>query len=516
MGLGGSTTGRVVALFLVVAILPSACKSKLTGQLVEPESAATLDREAAVLKAHMLDGRVYVLEDWSVSGERVSGDGELYGVDRAVEETGFLGFPIDSVAIFETNRLHAFPPAVAALSVLTVASVGLAIYCASAEKVCFGSCPTFYVEGDAPAQLQAEGFSASVSPALEATDLDALYRADASVDELRLRMTNEALETHVVRYVDLLVASRPEGGRTFATRSGELWQATQLIEPSSCGAEEGDCLEKSTAFDGVERHSLADSADLAAREYVELEFPAMPAGEIGIVVAARQTLMSTYLFYQSLAFMGRSAGHWLAMLERGDAAVKARAGGIGQVLGRVEVMVEDGSGGWVVGGDVGETGPLATDVQLVAIGRSNGEPLSIRLRLTRGLWRLDWIAAVVLDRPAAVQRLSPKLVLRDGVKDDEALSRIADREAKLVTLPGDEYTFVYPLPADGAPHELFVETRGYYLEWMREEWLADEDPASAAMIFLNPRAALRVLAPQFKQIEPKMEELFWSSRYVRH
>jgi hypothetical protein len=515
MALGGSTTGRSVALLLAVSIFSSACTSKLTRQLVEPESAATLDKKAAVLKAHMLDGQVYVLNDWNVTAERVSGDGQLFGVDRALEKTGLFEFPIDSVAIFETNRLHSYPPAVAALSVLTVASVGLAIYCAAAEKVCFGSCPTFYVEGDAPAELQAEGFSASVSPVLEATDLDALYRADLSGDELRLRMTNEALETHVVRHVDVLAASRPEDGRTFATRSGELWQATQLIEASSCAAEEGDCRADIAAFDGVERYSLADSADLSAREYVELEFPGMPAGEIGIVIAARQTLMSTYLFYQGLAFMGTSAGHWLAALERGGSALKARAGGIGQVLGRVEVMVEDGSGDWVVAGDVGETGPLVTDVQLVRIGRLNGEPLSIRLRLTRGLWRLDWIAAAALDGPAAAQRLSPKLVLRDGVQDDEVLKRVVDRDAKLVTLPGDVYTFVYALPADGAELELFVETRGYYLEWMREEWLADEDPARASLMFLDPQAALRALAPRFKQIEPRMEELFWSSRYVR-
>ncbi len=515
MRFGSSTTGRSVAFLLFVSILTTACASKLTRQLVEPESAATLDRKAAILKAHMLDGRVYVLRDWNVAGARVSGDGELLGVNRAVENTGTFGFSIDSVAIFETNSLSTYPPAVAALSILTVASVGLAIYCATAEKVCFGSCPTFYVEGDAPADLQAEGFSASVSPALEATDLDALYRVELPGDELRLRMTNEALETHVVRYVDVLAASRAEGGRTFATRSGELWQATQLIEASSCMAEQGDCREEVAVFDGLERYSLADSADLAAREYVDLEFPALPAGEIGIVIAARQTLMSTYLFYQGLAFMGTSAGHWLAALERGDSALKARAGGIGQVLGRVEVLLKNESNDWVVAGDVGETGPLATDVQLVRLGASSGEPLRVRLRLTRGLWRLDWIAAAVLEGRATVQRLSPRLVLRDGIQDDEALRQIVDRDAKLVTLPGDVYTFVYALPASGAERELFVETRGYYLEWMREEWLSDENPASAAQIFLDPPAALRALAPRFKQIEPKMEELFWSSRYVR-
>ena len=64
-------------------------------------------------------------------------------------------------------------------------------------------------------------------------------------------------------------------------------------------------------------------------------------------------------------------------------------------------------------------------------------------------------------------------------------------------------------------YELFLESRGYYLEWVRKEWLADENPALAAMMLINPERALHVLAPDFKKIEPEMEEVFWSSRYEK-
>ncbi len=63
--------------------------------------------------------------------------------------------------------------------------------------------------------------------------------------------------------------------------------------------------------------------------------------------------------------------------------------------------------------------------------------------------------------------------------------------------------------------ELFLESQGYYLEWMREEWIADEDLAQAARFFRSPRRVLRDLAPEFKAIEATMEDLFWSSRYVK-
>ena len=74
-----------------------------------------------------------------------------------------------------------------------------------------------------------------------------------------------------------------------------------------------------------------------------------------------------------------------------------------------------------------------------------------------------------------------------------------DSSNALTTFPGDEYTFVYDLPQDFGNYELFLESRGYYLEWMRQEWLREENQDLAAMMFADPQSPLRLLAPQFKQ-----------------
>ena len=92
---------------------------------------------------------------------------------------------------------------------------------------------------------------------------------------------------------------------------------------------------------------------------------------------------------------------------------------------------------------------------------------------------------------------------------------LTDPKKALTTLPGDVYTLVYQLPKDFESYELFLESRGYYLEWIREEWLSDENPALAAMMLFNPERALRVLAPEFKKIEVDMEKKFWGSRYEK-
>jgi hypothetical protein len=190
-------------------------------------------------------------------------------------------------------------------------------------------------------------------------------------------------------------------------------------------------------------------------------------------------------------------------------------GGIGQRLGGIEVFVRDESGDWVAAGRLGETGPLATNVNLLPLPPLPPGPCEIRLRLTKGCWRLDSIGLAILEGPVRPLRLPPAEVLRAGRPDPSARRRLCDPAQTLTTLPGDKYTLVYRLPAGSFPYELFLESRGYYLEWIREPWLAEEDAAAAAMMIFQPEIALRRLAPAFKEIEPELEDLFWGSRYVR-
>src|SRR5262245_58155718 len=288
----------------LAAVLLAACPQHVTHVVSLPAEARTLDHDSPFLKVHMKDGGLYVLERWRVDDAEVSGDGKRYLPDRTVVGTGNFRVPLPAVALFETNVVHD-SPSVAMMSVLTGASVALTAFCLADTKACFGSCPTFYL-GD---RLVAEGFSDSIAPSLEATDVDAIGPSRGGAIELT--MTNEALETHVVKAVALLAAPRPPGGRVFADEDGALWPATDLAAPERCRAAEGDCRAALAAADGVERESPADGQDLAAPETIELEFPAA-GGPLGLVVAMRQTLMSTYLLYQGLAWLGGDAVDWLA------------------------------------------------------------------------------------------------------------------------------------------------------------------------------------------------------------
>ncbi len=505
---------RAAALLLACAALLAGCVKQLERRLTRPESSATVDRRSPFLKAHMPDGTLYVLSPWSMdrASAAVMGQGAWLDVNRAELGRGTFRIPVDSVVLFETNVVRP-SPGVAALGVITGISVGITIACAADPKACFGSCPTFYATDGARELLQAEGFSSSIAPSLEARDVDALYRARGAGPRFTLRMVNEAYETHVVRTANLLAVPRAGGTRVFLDDTGGFWATTAPVAPTACAAAEGDCLDAVRAFDGTERQSLADSTDLAARESVEVAFPRARGERHAVVLASRQSLLPTYLLYQAFAYLGTSVGQWMAAFERADPATRRRVDDVAATLGGIEVQVADAAGRWVTVTAVRETGPLAADVKLVPLP-AGSDPARVRLRLARGAWRVDWVALTTITGAVHPMRLAPAAVLRDGAPDASARARLLDDARVLVTYPGDEYTLRYDLPRPVDEYELFLESRGYYLEWMRQEWIAEENPVRAAQLFTRPAEALKALAPAFKRVESRLEAAFWRSRYA--
>lgn len=504
---------RALLFASLVSLVAVGCVQRLHRAVSPPDALRTVDRRAPFLKVHMRDGSLYALSPWTAdeAGRRVSGTGTRYGVDRQELERGSFTVSLDSVALFETNVARP-SPSVGALSVITAITAGVALYCATDTKACFGSCPTFYVTDGTRDVLQAEGFSASVAPSLEARDVDALFRARPRGREVRVKMVNEAYETHVVRYANLLAVPRAANRRVLADDAGRFWSVTGPVAPSRCLAPEGDCASTLASFDERERLSKADSTDLATRETVDLVFDVAPEAP-ALVLASRQSLLPTYLLYQAFAYLGTSVGEWLAALERADVATARRAGALAAALGGIDVMVPDGAGGWDSVATIRETGPLAADVRLIPLPVS-GNPVRVRLRMAKGAWRLDAVGLASIEGSVEPLRLEPSEVFAGGHLASEARSQLLAPTNRLVTFPGDAYTLVYRLPDEAARYELFLETKGYYLEWMRTEWLAEENPARAAALFLDPRGSLRRLAPEFKRVEPQLEAAFWRSKYA--
>jgi hypothetical protein len=511
----------VRCLWVVLPWLMAACirEQPLSRQLVAADRAAQIDPKVSpILKAHMKDGRVFVFSKWTVNekGRIVTGVGHEINVAREPGRSGSFEVRFDDVALFETNEPIRSSPGLASMAVVTGVSLVITAACILNPKSCFGSCPTFYVWDGERSSLQAEGFSDSIAPALEATDIDALYRArpiDQSLRSLTIRMTNEALETHVVKSVELLSVPRPPGARVVHAAGDGFYLVKNLRPPDHCVAPEGPCEAALQSFDGKERSSLADSGNLATREDVTLSFDGSMPGQMGLVVAARQTLLTTFLLYQGLAYLGREAPAALAELQR-DPSLRKRVEETHRLLGGIEVHVRAAGtgGGWESAGEIFETGPIASDVHLVRFPSPSTGPVQVRLRMTRGDWRLDWVALAHVDERVEPRHIIPHTI--KGKTDDGRQVTMRSGET-IVTLPGDVYDLTFDLPEHPERHELFLSSRGYYLEWMRQQWLAEESRARAAMMLYTPSIALRVLAPAYHKQEADMERLFWESRYAR-
>jgi len=360
--------------------------------------------------------------------------------------------------------------------------------------------------------LQAEGFSGSVARVLEETDVDALYTAKPTSRRFELLVTNDALETHMIRNVRILAAPRPPDGRVF--RDGESFYPTRTLHPPiSCASEQGDCLKQVLAMDESEYLSPADGDDLAARETIELTFR-RGKGTLGLVIAARNSLLNTFLFYQTLAYMGISAGDWIMQLERGGQKAAAMLRDAGRLLNEVSATVLTKEGTWVPAGSFDEVGPIAREVQVLRLPDNlSGEEVHLRLTLTRGNWKLDYLALAELEAPVDPIPVAIAHVERNGARDPEAYEKLRDQDAYLITYPKEAYTLVFNLPE--GPLELFLESRGYYYEWIRKQWLPEEDAVEVARILLEPSEAFRRLAPMYKKIEGSMEKVFWQSRFGR-
>ena len=478
------------------------------------DAAAVTPENGSFLKIHMASGELYVLSQWSQPSPegRFSGGGWHYDRDRVpIEWRDDWTFEPDAIALLESNDRSVV--SYFGLSGLVTYSVlsGLATAaCLIDPKSCFGSCPTFYGEdGERPL---AEGFSRSFARALEERDVDDLgLRVGPGAFSLLMR--NEALETHAVRHVRIAAVPIGAADRVVVARDGRYHAVGALTAPLACASEAGDCLSSVLQKDDQEYAPLTDGTDLGSREEVILDF-ATREGPLGIVLSARQSLVSTFLFYQALAYAGSQAGTLLAALERGEQWAQDGALAIPTALGSIEVFVQEGNRPWEPLGVFDEAGPIATDTQVIPFDGRGGESLRVKLRMARGSWRVDHVAlATLTSAPEALVLEPDSLTAPEGVGN--AMQLLADANRYLVTTPGSELRLWFTLPEGPDRYALFLDTQGFYYEWMRNEWLPEEAAEAAGLMMFAPADALRALAPAFKRLEPVMEQLFWSSRFRR-
>lgn len=472
------------------------------------------------LKAHLKNGTVCILTNsWEVDTIRnlVTGHGTQYNHNRIQTFEGAMLIAIDSVAIFETNVKLDAPELgrVGALTILTGVNVVVGLYCLTNPKSCFGSCPTFYInENDDFHYADAEGFTNAISPSMEYADVDAINVVSAQSEVFSITMKNEALETHCVKDVKILAYPLESGQRVYQTASNDFYLCNNTFLLSNASAPEGDVTALLKHPDRNERFSLADANNLNSKEALFLTFDLdTDDAELGLIINFRQTLMTTYLFYSAMGYMGDHVGDIFSILET-DENKRNTFDATTKVLGGIDCYIlNETTNKWELQGSFNETGPIAINRQFIPIqNKAANSTVKMKLVLNRGLWRVDYVALTKIKQQIVPIELTATSIYNKGKEDNASLAQLNDPSKYLISMPGSAYTINFNLPSANAAYEMFVYTKGYYLEWMRENWLQDKNLLKLNQMVDHPKTYLRQEAKKYKPYEATMEQEFWNSK----
>jgi hypothetical protein len=513
---------KQLLLFLAIVVMsfavvdgcsPSVYVTRSQFEVSELDNTAPSE-EFGVLKVYLDNGYVTVLKKWHIDNDRqvISGRGYLYDNRRNMINSNYTSdISFDQATLLETNDFRGYNVISPMLMTLTIFTAAITTPCIGDPKACFGSCPTFYLHQDDSLIIQAEGFSSSITKSMEAEDIDFLraYNRASLSDTVKIELMNEAYETHYIRRANLVAIPSLLNEEVYHDKKN--FYTGSAVQPAKTAWNgKQNVADQLAKVDRKEYLAKTDSLDLTTKESLILNFDEFDGSSSGIVVTQRQSLLTTYLFYSSMAQIGSQLGTVMAAYENTAPMIRDAKDDMYDILGEVEVsvLVDDH---WVEVGRIQEQGPIVTDSHLVPIN-IDGDYSQVKLTMTKGLWQIDQVGVVELYDIIEPQYIKPAQLLNEGIPDAQLLAALNNEEEFLVNNPGVSYTLVYELP-DDQPYSIFMDTRGYYTEWMRAEWLAEENQRLARMIINRPKQWLKVMSPGYKQVESEMNELFWRSKF---
>jgi hypothetical protein len=370
------------------------------------------------LKAHHKDGSVYIFEDkWETDSVNLKGFGTYYDFRRTEVSKQMQVVPLDSIALFETNRKIKSnkDKRVQMLSVMTALDVVLGIICLTSPKTCFGSCPTFYLDDGNPNRLaDAESFSNAISTSMEYNDADDLRITCSGNRTLHFKMLNEALETHVVKKADLALIPKPKICDVFISPEEKFLITSTNHRLINAKASEGDITHVLEQADMKERFSLADEKKLVTKEEIYLTFDTREVQHAGLKLSFRQTMLTTYALYSAIGYMGDEVSDIFSKLEVSKDKNENLKTLLYSALGGIEIYSQRSDLSWKYEGEMYETGPIAQNHEILPLKnlQSNGGTVKIKLVLNKGLWRLDHAALLKIEgeaQPMFIQQFYPDI-----------------------------------------------------------------------------------------------------------
>jgi hypothetical protein len=160
-----------------------------------------------------------------------------------------------------------------------------------------------------------------------------------------------------------------------------------------------------------------------------------------------------------------------------------------------------------------DAGPIAWRTVTAVVPVPRDDSLRIRLSFVADQWRINSVAVAT-----SVRRVNPRIVPiteiigPDNRSDSAARAAMRDVDLRhLQTLPGDRMTarFDVGLPPSDSSRTFLVASHGYYIEWMRAEWLRGARRTAA---FVPSDSSLAVAIDRWRTVQGDFERRFEATR----
>lgn len=492
----------------------------------------SINQNSNAIKIHLKSGKLAVLESWIIdnNNQQISGKGKIYSPERnpiievykdeelelttTEKENLIVRIPFESCVLVETNEYRGFNVISPVLLTFSTMLSVISLPCLVDPKACFGSCPTFYLHQDGKEILKAEGFSSSITKSMESTDIDFItdIKTSDTISSIQIELKNEAYETHYIKQADIISVEKGEDEFVRYGGDNQFYITSKSITPNQTSLKNDSILHLFQKQDNKEYLPKCDSNDIMTKQSIIFDFKEMDAQNTGVVITQRQSFMTTYLFYQSMAHMGTKAGDFIAKYENSSPLVRSAYSSINDILGGVEVEAYI-SNKWKKIGILKEQGPIVCDTHILPVNKK-GKVSKVKITMTKGLWRIDQIGLCTIIRKGKPLIIQANKLIDKNIENCELLTCLNNIQTAIVNLPGTTYTLEYQIPTN-INQSIFIKSKGYYTEWMRKEWLQEENREMTELIVYDPKEWLRLMTPGYKTIEQEIETMFWASKFAK-
>ena len=483
---------KLFARMVLLALMPviTSCIVHRVDVVPVDVSAETPIEISSPVKAHLYDGSTVVFpEGINVHDGKVRGQGEKFNV--ALENNRF----VDEIALDQIAAMESFQTPVNAAATTAASTVGTAGWIALgslAAFALFGSCPTVYRADSGDPILEAELFSYSIAPSFQARDIDKLGLKHIQDGHFELDFRNEMLETHYIDQLEVLEVTHAAHEVAYPDSTGHPIVVGTTVAPVSAIDQDGrNILPEVASADGrvwsATSNRLANVGLNDFHDSLDFEF-SLPkdSGEIALVLQMRNSMLNTVLLYDvmlkeqsfaALDWMGHDLSH---LGNRAELGLWYR-----ENMGMTVSVWHDGKFRKV--GRIGDQGPIAWSERAFVLDAPRGDSLKVRLSFVADNWRIDQVG-LAIDTQRGEVRTIPVATAKslEAPRPDIPEYLAHPDKTYLITRPGDSVQLGFDVGESKQSRTFFLVSEGYYMEWMRAEWLAEEhrrkfEPTSDAL-----------------------------------